>query len=373
MASSNKKDPIRVLHIIESLGTGGMENGVVNLVNRHDPNRVRADVLCLRAKGEFSDRIESSRVHFDPDVGANIGRAVRYVFKTCRRHRYDVVHSHSWSTLIPAVVGSRFARVFRIVHGEHGTLFFETFRRRALQRILLRCVDCCLTVSAALKREIVSTLSLRPEMFRVIRNGVDIDRFLSRREAKRKLRSLLPLEELQLVVGTVGRLVDVKDYATLLRGFASIVDVERKAHLIFIGDGPERESLTKLTVNLNLSDHVSFLGRRDDVNELLPALDVFALTSVHEGMSNTLLEAAAAAVPVVASDIPANSEIVQENVTGFMFKTGDARSLAEVLGNLLHDSALRTRISDNARRYARDNFALGRMVECYEQLYSEMM
>ena len=374
MNYDDSSSPIRVLHVIESLGTGGMENGVVNLVNCHNPDRVIADVLCLRSEGEFAARIPQHQLHFDPAVGASILQATKAVAAHCRRGEYHLIHAHSWATLMPAFLGAKLAGNTKFVHGEHGTLYLDNRKRRFIQKMLFNRSDRCLSVSDSLRSEITSILGLEPDRFYVIRNGVDIERFADRDSARANMCASLGLDNDVCVIGSIGRLVGVKDYPTLLHAYALLrQEAGSNTHLVFVGDGPERARLQALAEALEIETHATFLGRRDDVPALLPGFDVFVLPSVHEGMSNTLIEAAASAVPAVASDIAANREVVANAETGYLFPVGDSESLYKILKTLTDDRSLRGKISDNALALAQTEFSLSGMVNNYERIYTELI
>lgn len=373
MHSDAKRPPIRVLHVIESLGTGGMENGVVNLVNRHHPDRVEADVLCLRAKGVFAAKIDPEKLYYSDRVGSSIPRAMFAVNRACRKRAYHIVHSHSWAALVPAFLGSTLARTPGFVHGEHGTLFLDSAKRRLIQKTIFRMANRCLSVSESLRAEILVELNIDPRHFEVIRNGVDLDRFTAKAAASAMLRAELGVQEDTIIIGAVGRLVTVKDYPTLLAAFrqlcaATAVD----CRLVFVGDGPEYDNLVRTASELEISEQVKFFGQRDDVADIIPGFDIFVLPSLHEGMSNTLLEAAASGVPAVASEIAANKETLVENQTGLLFAPGNAANLCCMLKTLTEDRILRRRMSDNALSYARKYLSIDRMVENYETFYANI-
>lgn len=366
--------PIRVLHVIETLGTGGMENGVVNLVNGHNPDIVSADVLCTRDLGDFAGRISPEKLHFDRSAGSGITSAIRTVSRLCREERFDVVHSHSWATLMPGFFGANLSRTPRFVHGEHGTLYLDRFRRRVMQRAIFNRADRCLTVSNSLMTEIMEKLGISASKFSVIGNGVDVSRFRPVSEWRGRLLHTIGAAGNAVVIGSVGRLVSVKDYPTLLRAFAMLCDsIEEPCHLVLVGDGPQRGHLQELAHDLEVADQVHFLGESAAVEELLPAFDIFVLPSIHEGMSNTLLEAAACGVVAIASDIAPNREVVVEGNTGLFFEVGNPDSLCECLTFLASNGAQRQTMSTAAVSLARQDLSIESMIRNYEKLYCSLV
>jgi glycosyltransferase involved in cell wall biosynthesis len=175
------------------------------------------------------------------------------------------------------------------------------------------------------------------------------------------------------VIGTVGRLSFEKDYQTLLEAFALVVKQSPKARLLLIGDGPDRGKLLVLTEQLNLSGSVKFLGMRSDVPALLNALDIFVLSSISEGIPNTILEAMCVGLPVVSTKVGGVPEIVQEGITGLLTRSRDPQSLANALTKLVVSSSLRRKMGDAGKAIVRERFSLESMVKAYEENYVELL
>jgi len=229
---------IKVLHIIQSLETGGLENGIVNLVNRSNGDQFQVDVLCLRAKGELEQRItnKNSCIIVADNGDESIKGAIRKVLEVCRQGQYHIVHSHGWTTMLAGYVGAKLARIPVIMNGEHGTLYFDTWTRRLMQRFLFNRMDLNLTVSGALKNEIMQRFGVQGKNFKPIINGVDIDRFRpASEEEKCRTRKSLGLTEQHFIIGTVGRLVEVKNYPSLIRGFSIAANNRPDLRLILPG------------------------------------------------------------------------------------------------------------------------------------------
>ena len=367
------RPPINVLHIVETLGTGGMENGVVNLVNGLDPSVASAEVLCTRGLGALAGRISPDKLHYDEAVGHGITGGIRAVRELCRAGKFDVVHSHSWATLMPGYFGTRLSNAAKFVHGEHGTLYLDRPRRRIIQRMIFNRADRCLAVSNSLVTEIAAKLRLPTSKFSVIANGVDVEKFRPDSKSRDALLHSIDANSDAIIIGSVGRLVAVKDYPTLIRAFGMLRNSTGNAcHLVLVGDGPERERLHELARAENILDQVHFWGECDTVNKILPAFDIFVLPSLREGMSNTLLEAAACGVVTVASDIPPNREVVVEGSTGLFFEVGNPDSLFERLQQLVSSDTLRKNMYTKSLALARHKLSIENMIQNYEQLYCSL-
>jgi glycosyltransferase involved in cell wall biosynthesis len=225
------------------------------------------------------------------------------------------------------------------------------------------------TVSAELEHWLVRDIGVPRAKVEQIINGVDCEKFCPALD-KIQARATLGIPADKMVVGIVGRLDPVKDHATLLRSMGQAADAGR---LVIVGAGPAETDLRSLAAQLNLTERMHFLGARDDIAQVMGALDVFVLPSLAEGISNTILEAMACGVPVIASRVGGSSELVVEGETGFLFEAGQAGELAGRLERYLYNPELRQRHGLAGRLRAKQQFSLSAMVGKYERLYRSLM
>lgn len=361
--------PLHVMHVVFALQPGGMEFGVVKLVNGLDSARVRSSICSTKAAGSMAALLAPGvALH---ELGRRDGNdpfVVRDLYRLFRRERPDIVHTHGWGTLIEAMAAARLARVPLVVHGEHGTLQVKPYQRWMQRRVWSRA-DRVLSVSSRLAEKMARETGFAHERIKTIRNGVDLTRF--RNTSYAGARRSLGIAEGELAVGTVGRLVPVKDQATLLEAMAILRGEGLRPRVLLAGDGPLRESLQSRAAALGL-DTVTFLGHRPDVENVLAALDVFVLSSVSEGLSNTILEAMASGVPVVSTRVGGCDELVDEGVTGLLVPSQSPRELAGGVARILRDPLERKAMGAAARRKAETEFSLETMLQAYETLYLEL-
>jgi len=289
-----------------------------------------------------------------------------------RAYRPDVVHTRNW-TCIDAIIGARLAGVPVVIHGEHGRGASDPdgtnkFQRR-VRRLLNPLVTEFVTVSRDLAQWLAADVGIPSAKVTHIYNGVDTDTFSpgDRHEA----RKALGLPEARIVIGTVGRLDPVKDHRGLIEAFGRLAQ-RHDARLLIVGDGPCRAELEQLIIELALSSRVHLLGERDDIPQVLRALDIFTLPSLGEGISNAILEAMATGLPVVATRVGGNPELVQDGVTGFLVARRSADALAAALLRYVEDSLLVRRHGDAGRMRVLDTFSLSRMFAAYGDLYSRI-
>lgn len=360
-------EPIHVCHVVLSLEPGGLENGVVNVVNGLNPAEFRSSVCCVRRKGEFASRIRADVPVATMGLKAgNDPRTVLRLAKLFRSTGVDIVHTRNAESSFYGTPAARLAGVPAVIHSEHGRELPESRRRAAVQRLLLRRVDAAFAVSEQLRTDLVRDLRLDESRFDVIHNGVDIRAFAPAGSCLDERGSAGPLR-----IGTVGRLVPVKNYALLVRVFSRLPH-EPRCQLVLVGDGPERASLERLAADLGVADRLEFLGHRDDVPTILRSLDVFVLPSLNEGMSNTLLEAMAAGLPVLASDVGGNGEIIEPDKSGLLFPSQDIDSAVAQLRRLTESPTLRRTLGREGAERVRAEFSIEAMLRRYEHLYRKV-
>jgi sugar transferase (PEP-CTERM/EpsH1 system associated) len=300
-------------------------------------------------------------------MGKPPGNSVRFLFrlaKALRELRPDVVHTRNWGGS-DGIVAARLAGIRRVVHGEHGWDASDPRgeRRRRARRWLSRLVREYTCVSRDIERWLRESVGIRRPITQIY-NGVDTRRFApDPRDGS--VRAELGIPPDAFVVGMVGRLDPIKDLGTLLAAFAALRARHPASRLLIAGDGPERARLEP-----GAGEGVRFLGERRDTERVLRALDVFALPSTNEGVSNTILEAMASAVPVVATRTGGNPELVQDGATGGLFPVGGADALASCLERYRASPALRREHGNAGRRRAIERFGIDRMVREYEAVWA---
>lgn len=366
---------IRVLHVVLSMETGGLENGIVNLVNHSDKERFEVDILCLRHRGELADRISNpnSKVIFDDKAGEGIWASIKKIVQTCKLGNYHIVHSHGFTTMLTSYIAKLISPYPMIINGEHGTLYHDSLKQRLIQKFLFMKMDLNLSVSQDLKETIISAFSIHKDNFHTIINGVDTDKFSNTGDLSSIFRQSLDIKDDDLIIGSVGRLVPVKNYPSLINAFSMLLKSHPDCHLVLAGDGVERELLKSHIDELGLQDKIHLLGRRDDIPSLMNQFDLFVLPSFSEGLSNTLLEAMSCGTPVIASDVGGNKEIILEGTTGYLYPSDDATSLANILKSLASNQALIKQLSDNARKHICHRFSIESMVRNYEDTYLNLI
>lgn len=365
------QDLIKIVHVVHSFGVGGLENGVVNLINRLDEH-FEHTVLCLSRSGAMAERLLDRRVAvIEMKLPTDKFRfPILKLSRVLRGIAPDIVHTRGWSS-VDAISAARVAGIACVIHGEHGWEAADpqglNRKRMLVRKCLSPLVDRFVTVSDDLKRWLNQVVGIAERKITRIHNGVDVRRFsIGHKEAARRA---LGLDDSVFVIGTVGRLDPVKDHASLLQGFESITRAQQPAYLLVVGDGPIRGEIQAQAHRLGIADKVKFLGERNDIPLVLQALDAFALTSVAEGISNTILEAMASGLPVIATRVGGNPELVEHGRTGQVVEPRDVLALTQAIRSYLSDTKMRCAHGANARERVQQNFSLERMAAQYADLY----
>jgi glycosyltransferase involved in cell wall biosynthesis len=302
-------------------------------------------------------------------IGGNDPRIVPAIYRVLRRDRPDILHTHAWGTLVEGIVAGRLARVPAIVHGEHGTLQLRP-RQVIVQRWGWRHADDLLSVSSRLAERMSRDVGIPADRIRVIRNGVNLARFAGLRTASAGTFS--GSGGRRVVLGAAGRLIDVKDHATFIDAVHLLRDRGRPVAAIIAGDGPLRGQLEAHIARLRLQGSVRLLGHRGDLETVLRALDIFVQPSKSEGMSNTILEAMASGLPVVATRVGGADEMIVDGETGILVPPADSERLADALERLIGDAELRHTMGCAATRRASREFSLAHMIDGYQSFYCDV-
>lgn len=370
-----------VAHILHRFDTGGLENGVVNLINHMSPQAFRHVVIALTEVTDFRHRLQRPDVdcialHKPPRQGAWM---YPQVWRLLRRLRPAVVHTRNLGALEmqPAAWA---AGVPVRIHGEHGRDVGDfDGSNRHLQR-LRRLYSPFVTRYVALSQDLAAYLGGRvgiaPGRIAQIYNGVDAQRFHPR-DGEGTAPAGWPFAAGSFVVGTVGRMQTVKHQVLLahafVRALALAPELRTRLRLALVGDGPLRAECAQLLQQSGTAELAWLPGERADVPDLMRHFDAFALPSLGEGISNTILEAMASGLPVLATAVGGNPELVTEGVTGRLVPSDDVEAMATALLALARDPARAAAMGRAGRADAERRFSLQAMVAGYQRLYEQAL
>lgn len=366
-----------IVHIVHRFDTGGMENGMVNLFNTLSAERYRHTVVALTDYSDFRQRITAQPVAFHAlhrPPGHGFGWMAR-LWKLLRQLKPDLVHTRNLAALEAQFVAAA-AGIRATVHGEHGRDVFDLYGQNWKYNLLRRAAQPFVSNYIAVSRDIETWLRLAirvpPRKLHHIYNGVDSEKFHPREGARPAFA-----HPDSIVFGSVGRMVEVKDYPTLTRAFIQLVHQQperaARARLVIVGEGPARATCLGLLQAAGLA-HLAWLpGARDDIADIMQVLDVFVLPSKNEGISNTILEALASGLPVIATAVGGNVELVEAGVNGTLVQPGDVGGMAQALLSYLDAPGRIAEHGAQARQQAVQRFSIPVMAEAYATVYDQTL
>ncbi|MDT3706870.1 MAG: TIGR03088 family PEP-CTERM/XrtA system glycosyltransferase [Thiobacillus sp.] len=371
-----------IVHVVHRFDTGGLENGMINLFNTLAPARYRHSVIALTDFTEFRRRITAQPVEFHAlqrAPGHGLGWTLR-LRKLLRRLQPDLVHTRNLAALEAQFVAAA-AGVCATVHGEHGRDVFDLYGQNWKYNVLRRTAKPFVSNYIAVSRDLETWLRLAirvpPRKIHQIYNGVDSDRFRPREGMRPDVLPPGFAGPQTVVFGSVGRMAEVKDYPMLVRAFIRLVQQQpalaARARLVIVGEGPARSACQALLDEAGLAHLVWLPGERHDVDAIMQAFDVFALPSKNEGISNTILEALASGLPVIATAVGGNVELVEDGVNGTLVRPGDAAGMAQALLAYLDAPARIAEHGRLARLHAVQRFSIPVMAEAYAAVYDQTL
>ena len=373
-----------IAHVVYRFDVGGLENGVVNLINRLPADRYDHAVIALTEVTDFRQRITRERVSFHelhkpPGHGLAIYRKLHRLFRTLAP---TIVHTRNIAAM-EAQLPAALARVPIRIHGEHGWDVQDADggkRSHHLQRRLFNpLVHRYVALSGEIRRYLEDRIAVRADRIAQICNGVDTTRFAPRAGWTSRpgpIAERFPGDQV-FVVGTVGRLAPVKHQRLLVEAFVracrSAPAAADRMRLVIAGDGPDRAAIEQQVAASGMAGRIWMAGTRDDIPAMLAGLDLFVLPSLAEGISNTILEAMACGVPVVAARVGGNAELVAQGITGMLVASDDADAMADAIAGYAIDRNRARQQGDHARALAVSRFSIDTMIARYAELYDTLL
>lgn len=368
---------IKVLRVLPSLEMGGVEKTLISLLPRLKEKGIAVKVCTLYRRDILADEMERAgipvinigmRARMDVDLKylKGIIRLARFI----KRERFHIVHTHLYRANTPGRIAAMLARVPVIIANEHNVDSWKNTAQRRMDRMLARFTDRIIVVSRRVKEFYVEEVGIPEKKVEVIYNGVDLNRFEKKVDKQKKRRELgLPGDA--PLVGTVGRLQPQKDHKTFLKASSLILKKFPRVRFLIVGGGSLRKELEAFTKELGIEKNVHFLGERKDIEEILPLIDIFVLSSAREGFPITVLEAMAYGLPVVATKVGGNPELVKDRETGFLVSPEDSWLLAEKIMCLLKDRKLSRGLGERGRERIK-SFTIEKMLERTINLYNKL-
>jgi len=367
-----------IVHLIYRLDFGGLESLMVERINRMPAERYRHAVVCLTGfNPEFAQKIVKPGVQIytlDKQPGLSL-HTHSALWRLLRKLRPAVLHSYNLTAIEYAPV-ALLAGVPVRVNGAHGRDHSDPHgtnrKHNLLRRLMLPFYDVCYANSAAMEVWNRDVIGVPQHKSRMLGNGIDAERFHPR--AAGEARPFFGAED--IVIGTVGRVQDVKDHATLIDAFALLRErqpaLKQRLRLAIVGDGPLLEQMRARAAAAGLGDAVWLPGARSDVPDILRSFDIFAMSSIAEGTPGSALEAMASGLPVVGTRVGGIPEVIDNGVTGTLVAPSDAAAMAAALEQYVAAPALVQGHGNAGRERVQRKYGMAAMVAAYQGLYDTL-
>ncbi len=366
----------RIVHIVEDLKIGGLERVLASIVTSLDRNKYDVQVWCLASGGRIAEELQEKGVdvrilgltsYYNP---LNVWTLARLL----RRERIDLVHTHGYFASTFARIAARMAGVPAVIAHVHSAYTDYSVRNMLIERFLSYFTDRIVCVSSAVEAFVTKTEGIAKKKTSVIYNGISAPDSPLSLEERNKLRLSLGLTPRDIIIAVVASLTRNKGHKILLEGFKEIWPKNPLPRLLIIGDGPERESLEAAAARLGIDQAVFFAGNRGDVRKLLQVCDILVLPSLHrEGLGVAIIEAMAAGIPVIGSNLGGIPEAIRDGENGLLTAPGDVFGLANAMKKLIEDRELRVSMGSSGLQFYRGKFTLERMMRQIEGLYDELL
>lgn len=367
----------RVFHLIDSFNVGGTETQAVELARRLPATGYEVTVGCLKREGPLEDRLQGTGIairEFRSRGGIDSPSGLRQLLRMSWFLRsFDIVHTHDlWSNLV-GVPAARLAGIPAIVSSRRDLSHLEWYqgKRRVCLKWIQNLGGAVVTNAAPIRDVLLGEDRFDPRKVRVIHNGVDVAKFKSAR--KDRIRLFPDAGDGKLVVLVGNMHTDVKGHPWLIAAAPAVLERFPDTRFVLVGDGEQRSSFERQARESGVLQNFLFVGRRSDIPEILASCDIAVLPSRAEGLPNAVLEYMAAGLPVIASRVGGNAELVQDGVTGMLVPPEDSAALSAALLKLLSEPALARCLAQAGHEFTVRNFSFERLVQDIDALYTELL
>jgi len=374
---------MKVMHILGNFGPGGAEMGVVRLIQSFSEDYFSHSVCSISSNISMKELLPDRINCYSLGINGASYTAFLSLFKLLKKTKTEIAHVNNLAPWFDVAFASRLAgcKCIETFHGIEDNLIKFSFKRRMFLRLASQYTSSITAVAESARDLLVELSGIKRHQIKVLPNGIDIDYYKanSSDDEKIKLRISLNLPENGFLIGCVAALRPVKDHKGLIEAFAMVISNKRPIgtnkgiYLILVGDGPLAPELKNLSKQLHVEDKIIFMGRRNDVNKILQALDAFILNSKTEGMSYAILEAMASGLPIVATNVGANAELISHGVEGYLYRPGDLKSLTGTMVELMRNENLLLKMGQKAREKVAKSYSITKMESSYKNLYEEVL
>ena len=368
---------INILHIYQNSKIGGVQQQLLSLLKAYNREWFHPIFCCLGPKEEMGKEIERTGIEFIPLNKLRYNRfspgIVLELYRLMKKKQIHVVRTHRYRSNLYGRLAAFLAGVPVIIASVHDNYRTDKrLKRIIMNRILSKITDKIVAVSEDVKKDILRYDSIDPSKIEVIPNGIDVERFNPERNTT-DIRKEFSLEEDDIVIGFIGRIVPAKGLEYLLNALPYLKEEFKNIKLLIVGEGSLVEELKERAKKNNIFDNILFTGRRRDIPEILASINIFVMPSIAEGLPNALLEAMAMGKPIVTTEVGGIPEIVKNGFNGLLVPPRDTVSLSKAIKELISNDQLATKMGQAARDLVRDNLSIKAIAQKWQSIYLSIL
>lgn len=370
-------EKINILHIYQNSKIGGVQQQLLSLLKAYSRERFNPIFCCLGPKEEIGKEIEETKIGFIPLNKLRYNRfspgIVLELYRLMKKKQIHVVRTHRYRSNLYGRLAAFLAGVPVIIASVHDNYRTDKRpKRRIMNRILSKITDKIVAVSENVKEDIIRYDSIDPSKIEVIPNGIDVERFNPEKNTA-DIRKEFSLEEDDIVIGFIGRIVPAKGLEYLLNALPYLKEEFKSIKLLIVGEGSLVEELKERAKKNNIFDNILFIGRRRDIPEILASINIFVMPSIAEGLPNALLEAMAMGKPIVTTEVGGIPEIVKNGFNGLLVPPRDTLSLSKAIKELISNDRLAAKLGQAARDLVHDNLSIKAIAQKWQSLYLSIL
>ena len=370
-------EKINILHIYQNSKIGGVQQQLLSLLKAYSRERFNPIFCCLGPKEEMGKEIEGTGIEFIPLNKLRYNRfslgIVLELYRLMKKKQIHVVRTHRYRSNLYGRLAAFLAGVPVIIASVHDNYRTDKRpKRRIMNRILSKITDKIVAVSEDVKEDIIRYDSIDPSKIEVIPNGIDVERFNPEKNTT-DIRKEFSLEEDDIVIGFIGRIVPAKGLEYLLNALPYLKEEFKSIKLLIVGEGSLVEELKERAKKNNIFDNILFIGRRRDIPEILASINIFVMPSIAEGLPNALLEAMAMGKPIVTTEVGGIPEIVKNGFNGLLVPPRDTLSLSKAIKELISNDRLAAKLGQAARDLVHDNLSIKAIAQKWQSLYLSIL
>lgn len=370
-------EKINILHIYQNSKIGGVQQQLLSLLKAYNRERFNPIFCCLGPKEEIGKEIEGTGIEFIPLNKLRYNRfspgIVLELHRLMKKKQIHVVRTHRYRSNLYGRLAAFLAGVPVIIASVHDNYRTDKRpKRRIMNRILSKITDKIVAVSEDVKEDIMRYDRIDPSKIEVIPNGIDVERFNPEKNTT-DIRKEFSLEEDDIVIGFIGRIVPAKGLEYLLNALPYLKEEFKNIKLFIVGEGSLVEELKERAKKNNVFDNILFIGRRRDIPEILASINIFVMPSIAEGFPNALLEAMAMGKPIVTTEVGGIPEIVKNGFNGLLVPPRDTVSLSKAIKELISNDQLAAKLGQAARDLVHDNLSIKAIAQKWQSLYLSIL